>query len=262
MNNEPLEREPIDDRVRARLEALLKANAAPRCGARSKRTGKPCQGAAMPNGRCKLHGGKSRGRSRRANWKHGHFSREAKAAHQERIGSIADKRSEGSLDLATVARLHDFDLKPDRGRRRRRIPRHGIRRGIVRINKQAEYHHDRAVPHVCISAYATIAGCDAEHLGYRSLDMSVTNCWNIADAGGLMSYGADTILIIRSTGRQSPTNFIAERRVMLAELHELRLQLGAARLAALVDEQPDASRTLERRQSRQKFLKRSDANSV
>src|SRR5262249_31246520 len=60
---------------------------APRCGARSKRTGRPCQGAAMPNGRCKLHGGKSTGprtpegpeRSRRANWKHGHFSREAKA---------------------------------------------------------------------------------------------------------------------------------------------------------------------------------------
>ena len=86
MNNEPLEREPID-RMRARLEALLKANAAPRCGARSKRTGKPCLGAAMPNGRCKFHGGKSTGprtpegleRSRRANWKHGHFSREAKA---------------------------------------------------------------------------------------------------------------------------------------------------------------------------------------
>jgi hypothetical protein len=53
MNNEPLEREPID-RMRARVEALLKANAAPRCGAHSKRTGKPCQGAAMPNGRCKL----------------------------------------------------------------------------------------------------------------------------------------------------------------------------------------------------------------
>src|SRR5262245_354714 len=83
---EPLEREPID-RMRARLEALLKANAAPRCGARSKRTGKPCRGAAMPNGRCKLHGGKSTGprtpegleRSRRANWKHGYYSREAKA---------------------------------------------------------------------------------------------------------------------------------------------------------------------------------------
>jgi hypothetical protein len=49
--------------------------------------GKPCRAAAMPNGRCKVHGGKSTGprtpegleRSRRANWKHGYFSREAKA---------------------------------------------------------------------------------------------------------------------------------------------------------------------------------------
>ena len=73
--------------MRARLEALIMAKAAPRCGARSKRTGKPCRAAAMPNGRCKVHGGKSTGprtpkgleRSRRANWKHGHFSREAKA---------------------------------------------------------------------------------------------------------------------------------------------------------------------------------------
>src|SRR4029453_10707809 len=79
------EREPIE-RVRTRLEALVMANAAPRCGARSKRTGKPCR-AVMPNGGCKRHGGKSTGprtpegleRSRRANWKHGHFSREAKA---------------------------------------------------------------------------------------------------------------------------------------------------------------------------------------
>src|SRR5215467_11665593 len=86
MSNEPVERESIW-RVQARLDALLKANAAPRCGARSKRTGKPCRAAAMPNGRCKVHGGKSTGprtmegleRSRRANWKHGHFSREAKA---------------------------------------------------------------------------------------------------------------------------------------------------------------------------------------
>ena len=40
MSDEPLarEREPIE-RVRARLEALVMANAAPRCGARSKRTG-------------------------------------------------------------------------------------------------------------------------------------------------------------------------------------------------------------------------------
>src|SRR5256714_10805366 len=120
MNNEPLEPEPID-RMRARLDALLKANAAPRCGARSKRTGKPCQGAAMPNGRCKLHGGKSTGprtpegleRSRRANSKHGYYSREAKA---ERSGVRAailalrdlrylerSPRSRG-LDLGTTMR--------------------------------------------------------------------------------------------------------------------------------------------------------------
>ncbi len=88
MNDEPLARErELIERVRARLEALVRANAAPRCGARSKRTGKICRGAAMPNGRCKLHGGKSTGprtpegleRSRRANWKHGYYSREAKA---------------------------------------------------------------------------------------------------------------------------------------------------------------------------------------
>src|SRR5215470_6716046 len=88
MSDRPVvrEREPIE-RARARLEALVRENAAPRCGARSKRTGKPCRGAAMPNGRCKVHGGKSTGprtpegleRIRRANWKHGHFSREAKA---------------------------------------------------------------------------------------------------------------------------------------------------------------------------------------
>jgi len=59
MNGEPLacEREPIE-RVRARLEALVMANAAPRCGARSKRTGKPCRAAAMPNGRSKLLNGR------------------------------------------------------------------------------------------------------------------------------------------------------------------------------------------------------------
>src|SRR5215510_4873426 len=56
-------------------------------GVREKRTGKPCRAAAMTNGRCKVHGGKSTGprtpegleRSRRANWKHGYYSREAKA---------------------------------------------------------------------------------------------------------------------------------------------------------------------------------------
>ena len=51
---------------------------APRCGARTRR-GTACQAPAMPNGRCRMHGGASTGprtpegleRCRRARWKHG-----------------------------------------------------------------------------------------------------------------------------------------------------------------------------------------------
>jgi hypothetical protein len=97
MSNEPPARErKLIERLRAPLEALVKANAAPRCGARSKRTGKPCRAAAMLNGRCRVHGGKSTGprtpegleRSRRANWKHGHFSRVAKAERSRMRAAI------------------------------------------------------------------------------------------------------------------------------------------------------------------------------
>jgi hypothetical protein len=59
---------------------------APRCGAKTRR-GSACQAPAMPNGRCRLHGGKSTGprtaegleRCRQANWKHGSYSKEALA---------------------------------------------------------------------------------------------------------------------------------------------------------------------------------------
>jgi len=91
MANEPQERTPEPIAVaRARLQALAKANAAPRCGAHAKGSGKPCRAAAMANGRCRVHGGASTGprtpegleRSRRARWKHGRYSREAKAERQ------------------------------------------------------------------------------------------------------------------------------------------------------------------------------------
>ena len=56
-----------------------------RCGARTRRQ-TSCQGPAMKNGRCRLHGGLSTGprtpagleRSRRARWKHGAYSREVR----------------------------------------------------------------------------------------------------------------------------------------------------------------------------------------
>ena len=40
---------------------LDRANAGPRCGATCKRTGQPCRGPAMVNGRCRMHGGTSTG---------------------------------------------------------------------------------------------------------------------------------------------------------------------------------------------------------
>jgi hypothetical protein len=60
--------------------------AAPRCGAHT-RCGGQCRQPAMPNGRCRLHGGFSTGprtpeglaRSRRARWKHGARSAEVRA---------------------------------------------------------------------------------------------------------------------------------------------------------------------------------------
>ena len=58
-------------------------NAAPRCGARTRRAG-ICRQPAMPNGRCRLHGGKSTGprtaegiaRIRAARTIHGRYSAE------------------------------------------------------------------------------------------------------------------------------------------------------------------------------------------
>ena len=57
---------------------------APRCAAKNRR-GTGCQAPSMPNGRCRLHGGKSTGprtadgleRCRRANWKHGLYCKPA-----------------------------------------------------------------------------------------------------------------------------------------------------------------------------------------
>ncbi len=64
--------------------------AAPRCGART-RCGGECRQPAMPNGRCRLHGGLSTGprtpaglaRSRRARWKHGARSAQVRALLRE-----------------------------------------------------------------------------------------------------------------------------------------------------------------------------------
>ena len=62
---------------------------APRCGAKTRRA-THCRAPAMANGRCRMHGGKSTGprttdgleRSRKAHWKHGHYSAESLSERQ------------------------------------------------------------------------------------------------------------------------------------------------------------------------------------
>jgi hypothetical protein len=61
---------------------------APRCGART-RSGTPCRGPAMPNGRCRMHGGPStgprtpEGKERASRWKHGRYSHATIAKRRE-----------------------------------------------------------------------------------------------------------------------------------------------------------------------------------
>ena len=79
----------------------------------------------MPNGRCKVHGGKSTGprtaegleRSRRANWKHGHFSREAPESGRNRImiygpktGLSLNQRSLNRYDTCLTAVSSDIGV--------------------------------------------------------------------------------------------------------------------------------------------------------
>jgi uncharacterized protein YjcR len=59
------------------MQSRLPMHVSPRCGARTRR-GTPCQSPAMPNGRCRMHGGKSPGapRGNRNALKHGRYSAE------------------------------------------------------------------------------------------------------------------------------------------------------------------------------------------
>ena len=67
-----------------------------RCGAKT-RKGSRCQSPAMPNGRCRMHGGKSTGapKGNKNAWKHGHYSKVAKA-ERSLIGQLQECKHEGS----------------------------------------------------------------------------------------------------------------------------------------------------------------------
>jgi hypothetical protein len=65
-----------------------------RCGART-RNGSPCRSAAMPNGRCRMHGGMSPGapKGNKNAFKHGHYAAEAIASRREVAKLLRDARA-------------------------------------------------------------------------------------------------------------------------------------------------------------------------
>jgi len=72
------------------MQGKLPMHLSPRCGARSKRTGEPCRSAAMKNGRCRMHGGKSSGapKGNPNALKHGNYTAAAQAALREKKREI------------------------------------------------------------------------------------------------------------------------------------------------------------------------------
>jgi hypothetical protein len=81
---------------------------APRCGAKTKGKGTPCRSPAMPNGRCRMHGGCSTGaktpegieRIRAARTKHGRYS--AASIAQRRAARQAIREIRALLKAATT----------------------------------------------------------------------------------------------------------------------------------------------------------------
>src|SRR3954453_15969165 len=84
------------------MQSRLPMHLSSRCGART-RSGSPCQSPAMPNGRCRLHGGLSPGapKGNRNALKHGLYTAQAVASRREvsalirAMRALADTGDEG-----------------------------------------------------------------------------------------------------------------------------------------------------------------------
>ena len=91
-------------RAAIRRRNLALAHACPRCGART-RASLPCKGPAMPNGRCRMHGGASTGprtpeglqRIVKARIVHGAYSAEMRELR--RLMRMLDEEQRRALEL-------------------------------------------------------------------------------------------------------------------------------------------------------------------
>lgn len=81
------------------------ADAAPRCGAKGKRTGKPCRAPAMANGRCHKHGGATPSGIASSQFVHGRKSRHLPPGL---LSETAEQsRARGQAVLSLMDDLHD-----------------------------------------------------------------------------------------------------------------------------------------------------------
>src|SRR5580692_11020461 len=76
------------------MQKRLPMHLSQRCGART-RSGSGCRSAAMPNGRCRMHGGMSPGapKGNTNAFKHGHYTAEAIASRREIAKLLRDARA-------------------------------------------------------------------------------------------------------------------------------------------------------------------------
>lgn len=73
------------------MQNLLPMHLSERCGAKTRR-GMPCQSPAMPNGRCRMHGGPSTGapKGNQNAFKHGRYTAKALANRREVMNLIKE----------------------------------------------------------------------------------------------------------------------------------------------------------------------------
>jgi hypothetical protein len=84
---------------------------APRCGART-RAGTPCKAAAMPNGRCRMHGGPSTGPKTEAGKAK---IRASRTKHGRKSQAAIQQRREGRATLRLLRELLAAELLAARG---------------------------------------------------------------------------------------------------------------------------------------------------
>jgi uncharacterized protein YjcR len=76
------------------MQTKLRMHLSRRCGART-RSGGSCRSPAMPNGRCRMHGGMSPGapKGNKNAFKHGRYTAEAIATRREIAKLLRDARA-------------------------------------------------------------------------------------------------------------------------------------------------------------------------